>query len=167
VDGVVAVLLLNVRVRPSVPDDAEAIAAVQVRSFRAGWADLYPAEDLDALDPAPRVPLWRERSALVALDGDEVVGVVEVGPSDEQAVGEIYRFFVDPAHWGRGVAQALLQSGVEQLRAAGFAEALLWVHAGSARARRFYEASGWRPDGAEKELDTLGRPATFVCYRFA
>jgi hypothetical protein len=95
---------VRVLVRPSVPDDALAIAAIQVRSFQVGLADVHPAEALATLDPAPRIPL-------------------------------------------------------------GLLEALLWVHADNRRARRFYEAGGWRLDGAEKEQEPFGRPVKAVLYR--
>ena len=36
-----------------------------------------------------------------------------------------------------------------------FAEATLWVLDTNERARRFYEAGGWRLDGADK-VDTIG-----------
>ena len=152
-------------IRPSVPDDAEAIAAVQVSSFKVGLADVHPAEALATLDPAPRIPLWRERDALVAEDEQGIVGVAEVGPSDEERVGEICRFFVAPDRWGGGVGQALMARALEELRASGFLEALLWVHADNRRARRFYEAGGWRLDGAEKEQEPFGRPVKVVLYR--
>ncbi len=156
---------MPVLIRRSVPDDAEAIAAVQVSSFRVGLADVHPAEALVTLDPAPRIPLWRQRNALVAEDERGIVGVVEVGPSDEERVGEIYRFFVAPERWGEGVGQALMARALEQLRARGLLEALLWVHADNLRARRFYEAGGWRLDGAEKEQEAFGRPVNMVLYR--
>jgi GNAT superfamily N-acetyltransferase len=154
-----------VLVRPSAPQDAEAIAAVQVRSFQVGLADVHPAEALATLDPAPRVPLWRERDALVAEDGQGIVGVAEVGPSDEERVGEIYRFFVAPERWGEGVGQALMARALEQLRESGFPEALLWVHADNRRACGFYEAGGWRKDGTEKEQVAFGGPVKLVLYR--
>ena len=156
---------MPVLIRQSTPDDAEAIAAVQVRSFRVGLADVHSGEALAAIDPAPRVPLWREREALVAEDEQGIVGVVETGPSDEERVGEIYRFFVAPERWGEGVGQVLMARALEQLRASGLLEALLWVHADNRRARRFYEAGGWRLDSAEKEQDQFGRPVRLVLYR--
>ena len=126
-------------IRPSSPEDAEAIALVQVRSFQTGLAGLRPKEALAALDPEPRVPLWRERQALVAVDEPDsaIIGVAQFGPSDEQGVGEIYRFFVHPERWGQGVGQRLMLSALEQFRVTGFVEGLLWVDADNRRARRF------------------------------
>jgi GNAT superfamily N-acetyltransferase len=153
------------RLRPSTPEDAEAIATVQVRSFQAGFVNVHSPEALRRLDPAPRVPLWRERQALVAEDAGGVVGVIQEGPSDEEQAGEIYRLFVAPECWGTGVAQALMSCACEHLKAAGFGEALVWVHADNPRARRFYEAKGWRHDGVEKDQESLGRPVRLLCYR--
>jgi hypothetical protein len=47
--------------RRSVPEDAEAIAIVQIRSAQVGFAMFRPADAMATLDPAARVPLWRER----------------------------------------------------------------------------------------------------------
>jgi hypothetical protein len=49
----------------------------------------------------------------------------------------------------------------------GFAEATLWVHEDNPRARRFYEAGGWRLDGAEKELEQFDIRVTEVRYRIS
>ncbi len=51
---------------------------------------------------------------------------------------------------GRGIGRALLAHAVNDLRARRFTRATLWVLGTNARARRFYEAAGWRADGATK-----------------
>ena len=155
------------RVRNAVPDDAAAIARVQVRSAQGGFAGIFPAEALATLDPEPRVALWRERLPLVAEEEGEIVGFAHVGPSDEEPVGEVFRIFVLPERWGAGVGRALMETALEELRAEGFAEATLWVHADNPRARRFYEAGGWRLDGAEKDVESFGMPVKEVRYRIA
>jgi len=142
--------------RQSVPEDAEAIAVVQIRSALAGFADFRPAGITVELDPADRVPLWRERLPLVAESDDGIIGFAHFGPNTEEPVGEIYRLFVAPECWGKGVGRALMRRALEQLQAAGFSEAFLWVHADNRRARRFYEATGWRPDGAERDEEAFG-----------
>jgi RimJ/RimL family protein N-acetyltransferase len=45
---------------------------------------------------------------------------------------------------------------VERLLDDGFRTALLWVFAGNERARRFYEAAGWRADGVVAREETGG-----------
>lgn len=57
--------------------------------------------------------------------------------------GEVYVLGVDPATEGRGLGQALLQTGLNHLRASGLTEALLYVEGDHARAVRLYEARGF------------------------
>ena len=156
---------LPFRLRQSIPEDAEAIALVQIRSALAGFADFRHGGTTAELDPADRVPLWRERLPLVAEADDELVGFAHFGPNPDEPVGEVYRFFVAPECWGKGVGQALMQRALEQLQGAGFDQALLWVHADNRRARRFYEAAGWRPDGAERDAEAFGHVVKELRHR--
>ncbi len=158
---------LPFRLRQSVPADAEAIALVQIRSALAGFADFRPAGITVELDPADRVPLWRERLPLVAETDDGIVGFAHFGPNADEPVGEIYRFFVAPECWGKGVGRALMQRAFDQLLAAGFDEAFLWVHAENRRARRFYQAAGWRADGAERDEEAFGHVVKELRHRIS
>jgi GNAT superfamily N-acetyltransferase len=155
----------QVHLRRATPEDAAALADVQVRSLQVGFTDVHPAEALASLDRAARVPLWRERLPLVAAEQGTIVGLVHFGPNEEEPVGEIHHFFVVPERWGEGVGRALMARALAELRAAGFSEAMLWVHAENGRARRFYEAGGWRPDGAELEQQPFGRVVTLLRHR--
>lgn len=132
----------------------------------AGFADFRPAGFTVELDPAERVPLWRERLPLVAETDDGIVGFVHFGPNAEGSVGEIYRFFVAPECWDKGVGQALMQRALDEL-AAQFDEALLWVHADNRRARRFYEAAGWQADGEERDEEAFGDGGRELRHRIA
>jgi ribosomal protein S18 acetylase RimI-like enzyme len=156
---------LELRLRASTPDDAEAIALVQVRSALAGFAGFRPDGALASLDPEERVPLWRERRAIVADTDDGVVGFVQHGPSGDEPAGEIQRFFVAPECRGEGVGRALMRCALAELRDAGFGEAVLWVHTDNDRARRFYEGCGWRPDGAERDEEAFGEVVQELRHR--
>jgi ribosomal protein S18 acetylase RimI-like enzyme len=158
---------LQFRLRQSVPEDAEAIAIVQIRSAQVGFAGFRPADAMATLDPAARVPLWRERLPLVAETDDGIVGFAHFGPNEAEPVGEIYRFFVAPECWGKGVGQALMRRALEQLQALGFDEAIVWVHADNRRARHFYEAGGWRPDGVERDEEAFGHVVKELRHRIS
>jgi len=54
---------------------------------------------------------------------------------------------------------------VDRLREDGRAEAVLWVLATNERARRFYAAAGWRPDGGSRTEDFAGVPVRELRYR--
>lgn len=51
---------------------------------------------------------------------------------------------------GMGFGRVLFGRAVADLRMRGFAPLTLWVLRENERGRRFYEAAGWRPDGAAK-----------------
>ena len=118
--------------------------------------------------------MWREgiaagRAIIVSEDGGAVEGFAAFGPArDEEAkgVGELYAIYVDPALWGRGRGRELIRLAEEALRESDFAEAILWVLEDNLRARRFYEASGWRAD-ASRQIEVLGADVPEVRYRKA
>lgn len=103
----------------------------------------------------------------VAGSGD-IVGFAHVGPSrdeDARGAGELYAIYLLPERWGQGLGRALMARSLVELAASGFAAATLWVLEGNRRARRFYEAGGWRADGSSKVDDHLGFPIREVRYR--
>ena len=100
------------------------------------------------LEPRPLEFVW------VAEDGGRVVGLVLATPSHDAdatpEVGEIGAIHVEPGRHGQGIGRRLLAAAVDDLRAAGFRRATLWVIRENTEARRFYESNGWQPDGASK-----------------
>jgi RimJ/RimL family protein N-acetyltransferase len=173
------------RVRAADLDDADMIARVHVRAWRAAYRQgLMPDEYLDTLSEADWAGHWRVRLAdappagtcrLVAVDEDgNVAGFVVAGPARSKAgsrrpagptVGEVLALNVDPDRWGTGAGCDLLASAVDRLERAGFQKARLWVHSGSSRARRFYERHGWSPDGGERSHEVRGVTVAETRYR--
>ena len=165
-------------VREATPADAEAVAVVHVRSWQAAYAGVLPDEFLAELEIVPRRNLWEREIAgsdgsvpavLVAETSTAVVGFVHVRATrDDDAAdvptGEVTSIYVDPGHWSEGVGQALLTAAESRLRESGFQRATLWVLVDNDRARRFYEAAGWRPDGAEKDAVVAGVPVREIRY---
>jgi ribosomal protein S18 acetylase RimI-like enzyme len=150
-------------VRLAVPDDGEAVARVQVDSWRAVYAGVVPEVVLAGLSVEQRAAFWRgrierpevpERRLFVIEVVGSVVGFASTGPSrdDGAAPGtaEVYAIYLAPAAWGRGHGRALFAAAVGDLGARGFARVTLWVLAGNERGRRFYEAAGMRLDGGTK-----------------
>src|SRR5262249_55133274 len=107
-------------------------------------------------------PGW---ATYVAEGHGRTVGWVSIGPSrDEHGIGELYAIYVDPEEWSRGAGRALIRRAEERL-AEEYAEATLWVLEDNPRARRFYEAAGWRTDGARQSIQRLGVSPPEVRYR--
>jgi ribosomal protein S18 acetylase RimI-like enzyme len=85
---------------------------------------------------------------------DELLGFVACGASRDPGAGpgtgELQTFFVAARSWRRGVGRGLMSAALADLAARGYAEATVWSFAANARANAFYEAHGFRPDGAER-----------------
>jgi GNAT superfamily N-acetyltransferase len=173
-------------VRPARPEDSEALGRVHIAAWQAAYRGLMPDDFLDELNPAARAKRWRAallegpgdgrylaegfEALTLVIEGDngQVAGISVVGPprrAEPSCVGELWMINLEPAAWGRGLGTQLLGAATDELRGAGYVEAVLWVLAGNSRARRFYEREGWRPDGTELTDDARGFPITELRYR--
>jgi GNAT superfamily N-acetyltransferase len=130
--------------RPATDADAPAVATI----WHLGWRDGHLGNVPDALLPARTRESFETRAAervgdttVAEIDGAVAGFVMVVGDEVEQV-------YVAAERRGSGVAGALLAEAERQVRAAGHEQAWLAVVAGNARARRFYERSGWTDDGA-------------------
>ncbi|MGU3433313.1 GNAT family N-acetyltransferase [Actinomycetes bacterium M1A6_2h] len=95
-----------------------------------------------------------ERAVRVAVDDGSFVGYamfVTAAPTDPDVNSaltvspsvEVSKLYVDPAAHGAGTAAALMNSGVDLTRELGRGAMWLGVNDQNARARRFYEKSGF------------------------
>ena len=157
-------------IRAATLADAEALADVHVRSWRVAYRGLIPQPYLDGLDPARRVPGWREwirdlrpPAGIFVLDDGGVAGLLTMSGHD--SLGEIHAIYLAPEKWGQGYGRELMDFGLRHLAAAGFTEAVLWTLETNERARRFYEAGGWAVDGGSRVDETRGAAMTEIRYR--
>ena len=161
-------------VRVAKADDAEAIARVHVETWRGAYRGAFPDEVLESLEVEPRAERWRRtiergpaRVFVCERDGG-VVGFVSVGPPDDAAeapAGELYAIYVEPPAWDSGAGRELMIRALDELREAGYDEAILWVLEQNPRARRFYERGGWVHDGGRKLFDAGDAALPVVRYR--
>ncbi len=159
--------------------DAPAIAAVHVDSWRAAYLGLVPATVLNQLSVRARAASWTRiladgeargsRCWVAVLDG-RIVGFLSAGPTRDAddhrgQVGEIYAIYLAPTAWGRGVGGELLRVAEDDLSERGYRVATIWVLAGNARARRFYQQCGYESDGGiqNEEIGPVVLPS--VRYR--
>lgn len=167
-----------VRIRRALAADAAAMARAHARSWRATYTGLLPDEVIDAVvasRPA-RVERWQARLAepaerrgsfVAELDG-HVAGFVFWGPVAEPhsmpETAEVYAIYLDPNAIGLGIGRALLDAAVNDIVVHWYTTAVLWVLETNDRARRFYEAAGWRPDGAIRTEERPGGELHEVRY---
>ncbi|HEU4406885.1 MAG TPA: GNAT family N-acetyltransferase [Polyangiaceae bacterium] len=115
--------------------------------WHRGWYDGHLGHVPDALVAVRTRASFGARArrrvgdTVVAVVGGEVAGFV-------MAVGdEVEQVYVSASHRGTAVAGVLLAEAERLVAARGHAWAWLAVVAGNARARRFYERSGWANEG--------------------
>jgi ribosomal protein S18 acetylase RimI-like enzyme len=78
--------------------------------------------------------------------------------------GEIFACYVHPDWWRKGTGRLLMGHAIDGLVRSGRDDISLWVLEANDRARRFYEALGFAPDGTRK-LVNFGVPVPEVRYR--
>jgi len=156
----------DVSARLAWPDDAAAIARVQLATWREQYAGLLPTATIDALDAHELAERWAtavsspkdaRMRVLVALERAAVRGFALVHPSydpdsDQLADGEVGEFAIDPSHQRKGHGSRLVQAAIDTLAADKFTRALWWIPTTDDALRRFVSESGWEPDGAHREL---------------
>jgi ribosomal protein S18 acetylase RimI-like enzyme len=162
-------------IRAAVPEDAEEVEQLRVAGWQSAYRGILPDSYLDSmrLDVARRRRQMTDRSATVvesvATAADAIVGWVVGGRSQDAfragpGQGEIYACYVRPEWWGRGVGRLLMMHAVGALAEAGLDDITVWVLEDNHRARRFYEACGFQPDGTRQLLDIAG-PVPEVRYQ--
>ena len=134
-----------------------------MRSWQVGYRGLIADDYLDNLRPEDRAGRYTfgvaDPLTIVAVT-DRIRGFATIFPG----AGELGAFYVDPPSWGTGLGRALIIEAERRL-AQRHAVVGLWVLAGNVRARRFYEAGGWRPDGTARADRVFGVAVIEARYR--
>jgi GNAT superfamily N-acetyltransferase len=163
-------------VRPARAADAEAIAHVQLVTWRTAYRSVLPAAVLDDWDEGSAADSWRVAATtpptpghglLVAVERDQVVGFAAFGPAELGAgeepdaagpTSEIAVLLVEP-RWGRrGHGSRLLAAVADLARANGTGRLQTWLPESDAVSARFFESAGWGRDGWARTLDTGDAP---------
>ena len=114
------------------------VAELERICFADPWSEKSVASELDN-----KWALW-----LVALDGDTVVGYI----GSQTAVDEtdVMNVAVHPDHRRQGIAEALIEKLVQELKARGSHALMLEVRASNAPAISLYEKLGFLQVGLRK-----------------
>lgn len=109
--------MTDVSIRPAAADDARAIQRVARDSWQAAYDTVLEANRIDETidewcDPERLVVddiEQPERPVSVATIDNEVVGFVEAVPDENgDELAHLYRIYVAPGQWGRGIGGSLL-----------------------------------------------------------
>jgi ribosomal protein S18 acetylase RimI-like enzyme len=147
---------MQITVRPAVVEDARAIAAVHVASWRTTYRDILDEVTLSQLSVERRTAGWRaslteyadQNVVYVAEDETgEVVGFVSGGEErdgDPEYSGELYAIYLLAEIKGYGIGRKLATTLLNHLRTMGHSAILVWV-LDENPAKHFYAAMGALP----------------------
>ena len=171
---------VNLRLRPATPDDAPELAGVHVAAWRAGYRGIVPDAYLEGFTVQRGTARLRKFLSAEAAAGESgrtyaaehegrLVGLLTLGgcrdaDAEPGTDGEIWGIYIAPQYWRRGVGRFLCGHAERLLASLGCTVVRLWVLEANHRARRFYEAMEFAPDGATKEVQ-LGARLQAVRYR--
>ncbi len=146
----------DIKLRHASLEDAFEIARIHIAAWRQAYRGLISDDHLDSLSVTQREAFWRaaiqrgDTTLILATIQGQIAGWVSIGacrdPGATAQDGEIWAIYIDPAHWGRGIGQALWRAARQQLLQLGYRTASLWVLCENAQAIRFYLAAGFKPD---------------------
>ena len=158
-------------IRKATYEDAALIARIHVATWKKAYAGIIPDDYLASLSEEKRTKSWQQQLTddqtivLVAEQDGHVIGWASGGRSrddDGASDSEVYAIYVLAQHWGSGVGRKLMAGMEDSLPAAQ--STTLWVLRENQRAIHFYERLGYRPDGAQKEIQ-LGRSFCEIRFR--
>jgi GNAT superfamily N-acetyltransferase len=128
----------------------DTLCEIKREASMAGFAHIF---DPPGLYPYPEAETRAGLEELLARDAQVVLDPQQRGyalVADEW----LHQLFVRPAAWGTGVADELHDHATD------FGARQLWVMEQNARARRFYEKHGWRPDGRTRVVPFPPHPVS-------
>jgi ribosomal protein S18 acetylase RimI-like enzyme len=141
-------------IREAVPADAQAIARVNVDTWRTAYTGLVPADFLADLSYEHSEQLWYDRLVEAGQTGTfayvgenaagQIVGFAIGGPEregDPNYRGELYGLYILEEYQRQGLGRRLVSTVAERLVKQGLDSMLIWVLADN-QARGFYETLG-------------------------
>ncbi|HEY6609484.1 MAG TPA: GNAT family N-acetyltransferase [Candidatus Limnocylindria bacterium] len=169
-----------VTVRHAVARDADALAAISGRSWRATYPGIVPDTVLaEWIAEAPE--MWRSDLASRPADGPwrawvaeregVVLGYATTLPAENKwlpppdGAGELTNLYLDPHVIGSGVGRLLYEHAAADLLARGFNPFVVWAFRDNARALRFYERMGLAIDVPDHTWELAGVPCPIVRFR--
>jgi ribosomal protein S18 acetylase RimI-like enzyme len=153
---------MDLIVRKAQLKDAAGIAKVQVEAWQSAYKGEIPDSYLDSLSVEKRTERWHDilskpednADTIVAEVDGKIVGFCSVSHCRDtdilNSTGELWAIYVDKDYAGKGVGTAIHNKGLNILKNKKFTHATLWVLTSNNKARKWYEARGWRVEGKTK-----------------
>ncbi len=149
--------------------NASEASHIYAAAWKVAYRGIVPQAYLDALSPERWTPLLGNGNHIdLALEQEgKMVATCSICPARDAAMtgwGEIMSLYVLPECFRRGYGRRLIAAAQQELHCQGFAQQYLWVLEDNHRARAFYEAVGFMPNGRRSTFSVGGTELTELCY---
>lgn len=150
--------------------DEAALAYIQTESWKEGFKDILSADVLRGYTQMEKAAAMYRR-LLEENIGNGYLLKVEGSPHciawwdaarerDMTGYAELICIHSLKNQWRKGYGSRMMDAVLHDIAAAGYTKVMLWVFEDNVRARRFYEAHGFTPNGKTKQF--IG--ANEMCY---
>ena len=161
---------VEVKIRRVRIGDEAALAYVQTESWKAAFKDILDPETLTRCTNIGRAEAMY-KGLLEENKGNGYILTLDDRPhciawwdaardADMLGKAELIAIHSLSSAWGQGYGSMMMDRILSDIKAAGYTEVVLWVFSENTRARKFYEAKGFRNSGYEKPIFDK----TEVCY---
>ena len=151
------------------PGDEAFFALIQTESWKAAFRDILTPEVLENATQLPKATAMYRRlleqhighGYLLRVDGKpHCIAWWDRSRDGADFGAELICIHSLQNRWRMGYGSKMMEAVLRDAAAAGYEKIMLWVFEKNARARRFYEANGFSPNGRTQ----LGLGAVEVCY---
>lgn len=146
-------------IRPAVLEDAPKCADIHMRSWVFAYSQYIPMEIIEQHNTRRRV-MWEKMlknnidTHFVAVYQGKIIGITSINPPRDQdlpdTVYELTGLYFDPDYIGKGFGKKTMDWVKNEISTRGYDTISLWVLTQNARAKAFYEKSGFKPDESTK-----------------
>ena len=143
-----------------VQDDScsEALSHIMIAAWRSGFRGILEDSVIE------QYTQFNGCKAMFSQIVSSGVGTMYLASLDSHPAGLLYWVAEDrsarieailtiPSVWGKGVAAALMERALSDVKNAGCSSIQVWPFAENHRARHFYEKHGFSPSGRERVAD--------------
>ena len=153
---------MDVTIRRVRKGDENDLAYIQTESWKAAFAGILDAETLQRCTNIDRATAMYKRlleedkgnGYILSVDGTSHCIAYWDAARDAASFGKAELICIHslPGNWRKGCGSLMMERVLDDMRKAGYTEAVLWVFRDNMRARAFYESIGF-------EMTDIAKPA--------
>lgn len=152
----------NYFIRRACAGDEHALAYIQTESWKAAFKGILSDEDLERSTNIDKATAMYKRLLEENMGNGYILEVSgkphaiaywdKTRENDMEGFAELICIHSLPDNWRKGYGSLLMDRVLEDVAAAGYKKVMLWVFDENTRARRFYEAKGFKKGAKQKEI---------------